>query len=432
MAQLQPGPGPVISVSALPSYGGFASKVSAEEWLRQINARVVAQGLGGQAAVAFARQQLTQQAALLFGEDGSAFDRTNRAAADVDWALWQSLFKARYFASNTQAETLAEWTTIRQLPAERAVDTMQRASHSFRVFFDAVNGTEPIPARAGQPRVFALSAVSRQQLEAAAPALKDAFRIVAQQLVDNHPGWLQAQAYAVIQAEHLLQAGAAQAAGAAALEQVPPYDPILDPEELEQVLTLAQDDCFAAVGTHYLNHIVQQVYVDLYENTSRAMVLQALKTALTKPKCKEEVYKFLRDPTLPLDELCTALKQLDFADQGLTGAVRPNARMGIGATDEVYESSQAGGDSGTSSSAAAADPVLARMAKLELEVAAFKAKKPANAPTGGQQQQQQQQQDKKNLTCSYCSKKGHLEKTCWTKRRHKKEAAALSAEPAEN
>lgn len=428
---LQPQHQGVISVSSLPTYGGFASSVTAEEWLRQINARIVAQRLAGPDAVAFARQQLTQQAALLFGEDGSAFNRTNRAAADEDWHLWQALFRARYFASNTQAETLAEWTTIRQLPNERAVDTLQRASHSFRVFFDAVNGSEPIPDRVGQPRLFTLSATSLEQMENAAPVVEEAFADVARRIIDLHPGWLQAQAYAARQEQNY---NARAAGGAQIPALIGAYQPELDEAAVQGVVTLAVADAVAVIDDHYKNVIIQQVYVDLFENTSRALVLQSLKTALTKPKCREEVFKYLRDPTLSIDDLCTALKQLDFNDQGLAGATRPAGRLNIGATSTT-EHEPASDTAGVAPpSAPKPSDDAARIAQLEQAIAALKKKQPKNGQSAGTGSggTSQPNPNKKDWLCTYCNKTGHLEKMCFTKKRHRKEAGAVSSEPAEN
>jgi hypothetical protein len=296
---------------------------------------------------------------------------------------------------------VADWATIRQEPKELPSEMFTRVRFSVRTFFTAVNGAcppralndeEPRPEHWTFPEgSFKPSAASSLLFSTHfASKMRPILETAAEDFLFGDTMWRPTRE------EREERSNADKARDAANLAA---FMEIVRKEIIDKFVYLT----------------TRRLYQDIFDNTSRALILRTMQIGLRHRECQQEAFKYLKDSRLTLPELCRSLNAIQFNASTRRQAVNavsapednPPERASPtdftappdGATPAINAVRGGGGRGGRRGRA-------------------------RGASRGGRGGGAQAAKFDASKSCDWCQRTGHVESECRTKVREEKEAAA--------
>ena len=149
----------------------LAHGLSAEDWLRRLDAYRTANPLVNNAVIAsLALGWLRGPAALYFAETLLFKDAAVHAAAVTDWTLFRAAFHARYCKIASTADISIDWATLRQRDQESVASFADRICQVMQRYISLLP-LPPLPAGQLEPLTAAIADIRAQGADVAARQL---------------------------------------------------------------------------------------------------------------------------------------------------------------------------------------------------------------------------------------------------------------------
>ena len=293
---------------------------------------------------------------------------------------------------------------MQQNSAESPSDFYTRIRTSVKRFFEAVNGPRPLePSKADEEpdNAFTPSAKS----DAAVKAFYT--KTLSGKVTEEFEAFLASNSYITRNAE--------------AFNARRNEDKAADEENLARhvaaIRAMMLDDLL-----HMFSHLL---YKDIFDNTARSLILRTMQTGLRKQECRNEAFRYLKDPTLKVEHLLASMNATEFnLSRPATGN---NHRLRVNAVSDTYtdDPPREEAHEGAASTTAHQTPPFAltpeQLSDLSASICAM-VKSSQNTTRGGNRRGRGGRGGNRtnyntDKQCNYCKRFNHVESECRTKQR---------------
>jgi hypothetical protein len=305
-------------------FTGTGSKITAEQWHKMVSDRVEVNKYNDEDAIAFARSLLDGPAAVAM-EELAGCSRAEKRGIRSIFAAFLAHYRSLYYAHTTQAETITDWSSMRQVGEETIQEFANRVTKMFRMFVESTSGKQPpdLPPKKDKepPNSFKLEKERADDLDdAIAKATRETNLLPRKNdelnTIKDH--FLNAQKVAMRAATVPAEGPgvtadmvtAAKAQRAMDLELL--YDAVVKatpPPDVDMAVETAR---VTARWTEAIQLNMAYTYEQLVTNLSRALLLKTIHTGAKHAKTREEAFVAIKEPSKPLTVVLQSMKLTEF------------------------------------------------------------------------------------------------------------------------